>query len=281
MLQYKDFSNLQTLIEKQITIGNGKKYGQVVFIVGGSGSGKSFAVSNFLDSFKFKIYDPDKLKEYYIKTKDIFNSYPELKDFSFKNPEQVNFLHQIMKKKEIGTRSIEILAKSQKNSEHKTNLIIDITLKDIEDLLYYADFLSFAGYKPEDIHIVWVLNDYNIAVKQNQERNRTLPNEVVFNTHVGASSSVWQIINNKIPDNINGGIYVVLAHKDHVIFFNDKKTVIKDFKYLTIKKPNEVITTEQNVLDQLWDWIVSYVPSDFKNKQIFGSSRFNRKLYSQ
>ena len=35
------------LIEKQIIIGKGKKYGQIVFMAGGSGSGKGFAMAGF------------------------------------------------------------------------------------------------------------------------------------------------------------------------------------------------------------------------------------------
>ena len=35
------------LNEKLITYGNRKPYGQIVFIAGGAGSGKGFAISNF------------------------------------------------------------------------------------------------------------------------------------------------------------------------------------------------------------------------------------------
>ena len=50
-----------TLNEKLITYGNRKPYGQVVFVAGGAGSGKGFAIENFLDSSSFKIRDVDLL----------------------------------------------------------------------------------------------------------------------------------------------------------------------------------------------------------------------------
>ena len=42
------------LTEKLIVVGKGAKYGQIVFLAGGAGSGKGFAISNFLEGSKFK-----------------------------------------------------------------------------------------------------------------------------------------------------------------------------------------------------------------------------------
>ena len=47
------------LTEKQIIIGKGANYGQVIFLAGGAGSGKGFATSNFLEGSKYKIRDVD------------------------------------------------------------------------------------------------------------------------------------------------------------------------------------------------------------------------------
>ena len=42
-------SKLQNyLTEKQIIVGGGKQYGQILFLAGGAGSGKGFAASNFM-----------------------------------------------------------------------------------------------------------------------------------------------------------------------------------------------------------------------------------------
>ena len=41
---------------------NGKRYGQIVFLAGGAGSGKGFAIDKFMEGDKFKIRDVDELK---------------------------------------------------------------------------------------------------------------------------------------------------------------------------------------------------------------------------
>ena len=40
------------LTEKEIIVGKGAKYGQVIFLAGGAGSGKGFAIKNFLQGIK-------------------------------------------------------------------------------------------------------------------------------------------------------------------------------------------------------------------------------------
>ena len=42
----------QQLEEKLIMFNNGARYGQIVFLAGGAGSGKGFALSNFMENDK-------------------------------------------------------------------------------------------------------------------------------------------------------------------------------------------------------------------------------------
>jgi len=55
--------NEELLVEKLITYNNRAPYGQVVFLAGGAGSGKGFAISNFLDSAGYKLRDVDEMKK--------------------------------------------------------------------------------------------------------------------------------------------------------------------------------------------------------------------------
>ena len=55
--------NAEQIDEKLITYGNRAPYGQIVFVAGGAGSGKGFAIKNFLDSASFKIRDVDEMKK--------------------------------------------------------------------------------------------------------------------------------------------------------------------------------------------------------------------------
>jgi hypothetical protein len=61
--EYVEHRNYEAemLAEKQIMY-SGKKYGQIVFLAGGAGSGKGFAINNFMPGSDFKIRDVDELK---------------------------------------------------------------------------------------------------------------------------------------------------------------------------------------------------------------------------
>ena len=55
--------NEEDLDEKLITFSNRAPYGQIVFMAGGAGSGKGFAIDNFIDSAGFKVRDVDDMKK--------------------------------------------------------------------------------------------------------------------------------------------------------------------------------------------------------------------------
>ena len=55
--------DIMLLTEKLIMFNQGKKYGQVVFMAGGAGSGKGFASKNFMEVNKFKVRDVDEWKK--------------------------------------------------------------------------------------------------------------------------------------------------------------------------------------------------------------------------
>ena len=105
MLHFSEFNEitdkLTQLDEKMIVIGGGKKYGQIVFLAGGAGSGKGFARDNFLDAGKFKIRDVDELKQAFLTLRDKNNLYPELKGLDLAKPKDVFKLHKFVKEKGI------------------------------------------------------------------------------------------------------------------------------------------------------------------------------------
>ena len=57
-----DYEARIPLEEKLILYNNGAPYGQIVFVGGGGGSGKGFAIKNFMQGELFKIRDVDALK---------------------------------------------------------------------------------------------------------------------------------------------------------------------------------------------------------------------------
>lgn len=67
-------------------------------------------------------------------------------------------------------------------------------MKSLTQLQKYTLPIQSLGYDPKNIHIVWVINDIEIAKKQNLERDRTVPVEILVNTHRGASSTMNDIV---------------------------------------------------------------------------------------
>ena len=71
MLSFQNYITEQYLEEKLILYNQGKKYGQIVFLAGGAGSGKGFAISHFMEKEKFKVRDVDEWKKGYLELSKI------------------------------------------------------------------------------------------------------------------------------------------------------------------------------------------------------------------
>jgi len=271
MLSFKKYSNI-ILNEKEILINNGAKYGNIVFLAGGAGSGKGFASENFINSSDYKIRDVDEIKSAFLKLSKLKNKYPEIKNLSLKNPNDVYKLHKFIESKGIVDKTLSLLIKSNKNKEVLPNIIFDVTLKNIKKIKDITPKLFEAGYSKENIHLIWVLTNYSVAVKSNRERERIVPDDILLKTHTGAHETMWEIIGkNNIPPEINGGIYIILNNRENTIYYSDNKGkpikstsknnfTVKDFKYLTFKKPGKKPLNDLKIKIQLYTWIINNVP---------------------
>ena len=101
MLTFLQFLAEQYLEEKLILYNQGKRYGQIVFLAGGAGSGKGFAVRNFMEKEKFKVRDVDEWKRAFMEIADTTKKYPEIKGLNLKNSKDVLKLHHFVKHKGI------------------------------------------------------------------------------------------------------------------------------------------------------------------------------------
>lgn len=265
--EHRDMKDYEQLDEKLIMYSNGAKYGQVVFLAGGAGSGKGFAQSQFMEAEKFKVFDVDELKKLFIKVRGL--------NLNLKNSDDVFKLHDIVKKSGVKEARLNLLAKSLSGSAGKgtlPNLMFDVTLKEIEDIKEILPMLNALGYDPKNIHVTWVLTDYYVAVQANQERDRVVPDHILLQTHVGASETMSEIIKGKLPRGVNGEVRVILNNRDQTIPFKDKdgkpikttsgKIVIKDFTYVTLKKKGKSFEKDASVEKQIWNWISENVPKD-------------------
>ena len=261
----------QYLEEKLIMYNQGKRYGQIVFLAGGAGSGKGFAIANFMEKEKFKVRDVDEWKKALQKLTDTRNMYPEIKGLKLKNPKDVHKLHMFVKKAGIKEKSLDLLLKDV-NSDHLPNIMFDITMKDANDIRDVLPKLLEAGYDSKNIHLTWVLTNYAVSIVNNRNRERVVPEDIMLLSHEGAAKSMYEVIKGKLPRGLNGGVRVVLNNRENTIPWIDPDTkkpmkdhksgsvIVKDFTYLTFKKEGKSIGPESDVKKQLLGWIASNVP---------------------
>jgi len=287
--QYDEISEgLHLLNEKQIIVGKGAEYGQVVFLVGGAGSGKGFAKTNFMQGNKFKHRNVDDWKGMFLRIAALKNEYPELKNLDLKDPNDVSILHDWVKTKGIKSKTLNLMLANAKIGK-LPNLLFDITFKEKSDIHALLPALMDVGYDPKNLHVIWVLTNYGIAVKQNRDpkRGRIVSDDIMLDTHAGASNNMHNIIKHGTPKQINGSVHIILGGKEHTVFFKDAdgnamdgkqkskygtdRVVIKDFKYLTLKEPGKAMTTDAGLRAQAMEWVWQNVPRTLKNKGIFQS----------
>ena len=280
---------MQELAEKLLIIGKGKKYGQIVFLAGGAGSGKGFSIANFMEGEKFKVRDVDEWKKAFIRLAELKGLYPEIKGLDLTKPKDVFTLHEWMKKKKIKEKMLTNML-SDLNQNHLPNVIFDTTASDKGKITEAIPELLGAGYDPKNVHIVWVLTDYSVAIQQNRnpERGRVVPEDIMLKTHEGAAKTMWSLVQKGTPRGINGGVYIILGGKTNTVFYTDadgkpiktgkkKDTfVVKDFKYLTMKEPGKKMTTSTGLHSQALDWIKQNAPRTLTNKNMFGSGKKNQ-----
>jgi len=289
----------EQLDEKLITFSNRAPYGQVVFIAGGAGSGKGFAVSNFLDSAGFKVRDVDEMKKQLqrlnalgklsiqqiidkfgknIKPKDleiikrVQDAGFDLKTMDLKNPDHVYSLHILVKAMGIKDQSLANMLGAAKNPEVLPNIMFDITAKEIGDITNVLPDLMAVGYKPNNIHLVWILTNYEMAIQQNQKRDRVVPADILLQTHIGAGNTIWGLVTKALPKGMNGRVDVVLNNQENTVFYTkrtiDKKTgkrdkaVVSGFLALPVKKQGGGILPEKVWRDILFKWVKDNGPKE-------------------
>ena len=277
----------QYLEEKLIMLNNGRKDGQIVFLAGGAGSGKGFASDNFMEKEKFKVRDVDEWKKTFQKIADLQNKYPEIKGLDMKKPADVSKLHMFVKNLNLKNKTLDVMLDHLKDRKKLPNIMFDITAKDTKDVTQFLPRLLAAGYNPANIHLVWVLTDYKIAIKQNASRERVVASDIMLSTHEGAGETVYKFITGQGQKmQINGEIHVILNNKKNTVFFepsgadrtskiSGKKNekVVKDFTYLTLKKRGKPMTAEDKVMKQLYNWVVDNIPKSDFQKALKGTIR--------
>lgn len=282
------------LEEKLIMLSNGKRYGQICFLAGGAGSGKGFAIKNFMQGDLFKIRDVDAWKLAFMKIGKLKQKYPEIQGLDLKKSADVGKLHAFIDKMGIKDKTMKSLLGGIKNKEIMPNILFDITAKNVNSIQKMMPDLLRAGYNPANIHMIWVLTDYEIAIKNNATRDRVVPDDIMLQTHNGAANTMFNIIKNKGKKlAVNGQIEVILNNRSNTIMYKEGDTgksgqkvtkkgvanrtsgkygdnkknkkplgVIKDFTYLTIKDRGKENKTTDEIMKKLYHWIINNIPEN-------------------
>ncbi len=273
------------MIEKLITFG-GKAYpknGNIVVLMGGSGSGKGHTIKHLL-GIEGKIIDVDRLKELALKSPLMLKKYPELKDVNLKNPEDVFRIHDIVNKKEkLNKKMIAALEKSISTSTSELpNLIFDTTAHEMEKLHEISELALKLGYKKQNIHLVWVLNDIEISRQQNQARDRVVPDHIFLQAHVGAAMTFKELIHDSETTRkyLDGDIWISfnVQKKDIQMKIPDSKKIggfnkwikgdkttgnyVEKAEYIKMKSQGKPIESGKVLTQEILKKIQSYVPNN-------------------
>jgi len=253
LLSFQDFIQTGELNERLIVLNNSAKYNQVLILGGGAGSGKGFALSNFVDSSNYKVRDVDEIKRLLQKlsaagkidvrkmwsiesktksklkpaeikkvSKVLAMAHYKLENLNLKEPDHVFTLHIMTSIMGWKNNSLAALSKSiPEDSKHKPNIVFDITAKDMMAAEKTVKICLGMGYVPKDIHLIWVLTDYKIAIKNNLGRDRVVPDDILLQTHEGAAETMTDVIGGKAPRGLDGSVWTILNNKENTIFWSN------------------------------------------------------------
>ena len=154
------------LQEKLILPNKGKRYGQVVILAGGAASGKTFAKKHFIRSEDYKVIDPDQVKYLMVALANKGSeAFKDVKGVDMTNPDDIQKVHNTMNDMRLGTRRRDVMYGDNPNRSELPNLMLDRTLAWGTEVTSITRKLVKAGYKPENIHVIWVLTDFQFALK--------------------------------------------------------------------------------------------------------------------
>ena len=216
MKEFSVFINEQELLlEKLITFGNRAypKFNNVVILAGGAGSGKGFTQETIL-GIEGRVFDVDRIKKLamastLVAANILKTSGVDVKKLNLRNPEDVSLLHNLLYDTPYVDQAERLMYKnlgdparlgtlvkggSANIEDRKPNLIFDTTLSNTSKIKDICESVIDVGYEKKNIHVVWVLNDINMAISQNATRSRVVPSDILMATHVGANSTFSQLI---------------------------------------------------------------------------------------
>lgn len=282
MLTFEKFmaEEYSELSEKLITFARQAypKFGNIVILAGGAGSGKGF-IKDKLIGLEGYTFDVDALKSLASKTPAIIKKVKdELGDdltalgANLKTPENVGRLHAIIGEYlNLDDKRTQALYASILTAapDRKPNIIFDVTLKDLQKLEKITRQVKSLGYDPKLVHIVWIVNDIEVAQKQNAARSRVVPSEILVNTHRGAAQTMLDIVNmgNSLKKYMDGDIVFAFnkVGVDSDLQKSDKGgSYVKTANYFYIKRSGMPVMALDDINADIRRKIADYVPKNIE-----------------
>lgn len=120
------------------------------------------------------------------------------------------------------------------------------------------------GYLPENIHLVWVINDVEVARSQNQKRSRTVPDDILMASHAGASANLKRIVVDfeHSGSKMNGDLWFVFNREGTdttMAKSNTGKSVLTKGTYFKVKSAGS--RQIRTIPDQYLNKIRAYTPN--------------------
>lgn len=278
----------EVLEEALITLGGRTypKHNTILILQGGAASGKDFILDKLI-GIEGKVFDVDRLKELAVQSELLARKIKEetgtdIKNLNFKNPEDVGLLHGILNDMyQLKNKADQTFFNSvaQAHPDRKPNVIFNVTGKSLKHFDRVREFAENFGYRKEDVHVVWVLDDVKASIQKNLKRSRTVPEDILIETHQGASITSKKLLTmgRQISKYMDGDYWIVLnkmfVDSEVVRSREDRKGValpsreqskghyIKRANYFRLKEQGDAPRPLDTIKEAFMEKVRRYVPS--------------------
>lgn len=220
------------IFEKQIiTPPKTPNEGQVIVMAGAAGSGKNYTIQKYTDiNQKFKVLDIDEIKFLILKSDKIFNRFKKfLKDVEapyadftdsdlksksiLKDTIFVDYLYEFMNLTGIPRNRLGVFLRAGQNKDRLPNVLLNTTFSNTSALDEKLLVLLESGYRPENVHLIWVFASREKSMARNLTRDRTVSDEYLERSFMDSLKNIKSFVTGGVGDlnkKIKGKMWAVI-----------------------------------------------------------------------